>query len=111
MSQTPRIGMEHWDDGQNDVALTRTKRIGRHCAEGVQVRRTMAVHNALRISRCATGVTHACCQVFVGDAKFDARGSFQQRLIVVHLITLHAVGHVAFAVVHDHQVFHCGERW
>ena len=71
----------------------------------------MAVHNPLRVARCATGVTHACCQVFVGDTKLDARCPLQQRLVVVHLKTLNAVGHITLTVVHDHQVFHRGERW
>ena len=111
MSKAPRVGVKHWHDWQNDVALTRTKRVGSHCTKRVQVRRAMAVHHALRVARCATGVTHACCQVFVGDTKLDARCPLQQCLVVVHFITFNTVGNITFAVVHDHQVFHCGERW
>ena len=111
MCKAPRVGVEHWHDRQNDVTLSRTKRVGGHCAKGVQVRRAMAVHNPLRVARSAAGVTHACCQVLVGDTKLDARCPLQQPLVVVHFKTFNAVGYITLSVVHDHQVFHRGERW
>ena len=102
MCKAPRVGVKHWHDRQDDVALSRTKRVGSHCAKRVQVRRAMAVHHALRVARCATGVTHAGCTVFVGDTKLDARCSLQQRLVVVHFKTFDAFGHITFTIVHNH---------
>ena len=69
----------------------------------------MGVHHALRVARGAAGVTHAGGLIFVSHIPFGRLGLLQQRFIFVHLHAGHAGWHLAFAVVHKHQMFDRGE--
>ena len=103
--------MKHWHHRKNGVAFACAKRIHCHCTKCVQVRRAMRIQHTLRVACCSAGVTHARCQVFVGDVEFNSRCSLQQFFVVVHLITIYRLRYVAFAVVHDDQVLHSCKRW
>ena len=106
MRQTPSVGVKHRHDGQDHVALASAERIDHHRPHRVQICRAVAIDDTLRVAGGAARVAHARGQVFVGDFKIGTRDALDQIFIIVHLHTGHRAGHFAFAVVHDHEMFH-----
>ena len=62
---TPGIGMEHRDDGQDSVVLREGEPAPGADRHGLQVRRSVAVDDTLRVAGGAAGVTHCGSRSFI----------------------------------------------
>ena len=70
----------------------------------------MRIHHTFGVARGAAGVTHAGCLILISNVPLHRLGLLQQRFILMNLHTRNTCGNVSLAVVHEHQVFHGGER-
>ena len=75
VGQAPRVGVEHRHDRQHDVALADAEAVDRHGADGVQVRRAVAVDDALGVAGGAARVAHRRRPVLVVDLELDGLGA------------------------------------
>ncbi len=103
LPEPPGVGVEHRHHREDHVALADAERVGEHRADRVQDGRAVRVDDALRVARRAARVTHGRGAPLVPVGERRGLGGADQLLVVDDPVV---VGHLARAVVDDHDVAH-----